>query len=145
MNLVVNLVFIRLLVPMALVFLVDLDMVSSRLLHGFYTANFTLDYAFINQSTVDIFVSQGVNTFRVAFLLERMCPTQYGLGRKFNETYYNYFEQAINYITDVKGECSHLTSWQFPWLTLIQVLTPSSTLTTTIATIIRRNNLAVAA
>jgi len=68
----------------------------------------TKDYAFINQSTVDIFVSQGVNTFRVAFLLERMCPTQYGLGRKFNETYYNYFEQAINYITDVKGEIPSL-------------------------------------
>jgi len=46
---------------------------------------FGYDYAFINQSTIDIFVSQGVNLFRVAFLLERMCPTQYGLGRKFNE------------------------------------------------------------
>jgi len=62
-----------------------------------------VDYQFINQGTVDIFVSQGVNLFRVAFLLERMCPTEYGLGRKFNETYYNYFEMAINYITDVKG------------------------------------------
>lgn len=81
---------------------------------GVYSANaingtglpgrYGIDYQFIDQSTVDIFVSQGVNLFRVAFLLERICPTQYGLGRKFNETYYNYFEMAVNYITDVKGK-----------------------------------------
>ena len=27
-----------------------------------------------------------INLFRVAFLLERMCPLAYGLGKKFNET-----------------------------------------------------------
>jgi hypothetical protein len=27
-----------------------------------------------------------INLFRVAFLLERMCPLKYGLGSKFNET-----------------------------------------------------------
>jgi len=64
---------------------------------------FGVDYQFINESTIDIFVGQGVNLFRVAFLLERMCPTAYGLGRKFNETYYTEFEMAINYITDVQG------------------------------------------
>jgi len=64
---------------------------------------FGVDYQFINQSTIDIFVSQGVNLFRVAFLLERMCPVAYGLGRKFNETYYTEFEMAVNYITDVQG------------------------------------------
>lgn len=47
---------------------------------------FGVDYAFINKSAVDTLVSQGANTFRVAFLLERMCPLQYGLGSKFNET-----------------------------------------------------------
>jgi hypothetical protein len=70
---------------------------------------FGVDYAFINkvrvqlytfllnstslmrfvfgQTTVDIFVDQEkVNTFRVTFLMERLCPLSYGLGKKFNET-----------------------------------------------------------
>lgn len=34
-----------------------------------------------------------------------MVPPSYGLGAKFNETHYNYFEQAINYITKTKGAC----------------------------------------
>jgi len=41
-----------------------------------------------------------INTFRVAFLLERMCPLAYGLGRRFNETYFNEFNAAIRAITD---------------------------------------------
>jgi len=44
-------------------------------------------YAFANTSTIDIYIDQNrINVFRVAFLLERMCPLQYGLGRRFNET-----------------------------------------------------------
>lgn len=46
---------------------------------------FGVDYQFINEATVKTFVQQGINTFRVAFLLERMCPVSYGLGAKFNE------------------------------------------------------------
>ncbi|KAF8745857.1 Cellulase (glycosyl hydrolase family 5), partial [Rhizoctonia solani] len=65
---------------------------------------FGVDYAFINKSTVDIFVEKDkINTFRVAFLLERMCPLSYGLGSKFNETYFGYFKEAIDYITLTKG------------------------------------------
>ncbi|QRV82648.1 Cellulase (glycosyl hydrolase family 5 protein) [Ceratobasidium sp. AG-Ba] len=61
---------------------------------------FGVDYAFINKTTVDIFVKNDkVNTFRVAFLLERMCPLSYGLGPKFNETYFAEFKDAIDYIT----------------------------------------------
>jgi endoglucanase len=66
-----------------------------------------VDYAFINKSAIDVYVDQNkvsdcwirgsglkvpadgeeqVNLFRVAFLLERMCPLSYGLGAKFNET-----------------------------------------------------------
>lgn len=41
-----------------------------------------------------------INTFRVAFLLERMCPLKYGLGSRFNETYFNEFNAAICAITD---------------------------------------------
>lgn len=50
---------------------------------------FNVDYAFLNASTVPIWVKQNkINTFRVAFLLERMCPLKYGLGKRFNETYF---------------------------------------------------------
>ena len=65
---------------------------------------FGVDYAFLNQTTADIWVDQNhINLFRVAFLLERMCPLQYGLGAKFNETYFGYFNDAIQYITKTKG------------------------------------------
>lgn len=65
---------------------------------------FGVDYAFINKSTVDIFVDQdGINLFRVAFLLERMCPLSFGLGSKFNETYFSEYKAAIDYITITKG------------------------------------------
>lgn len=65
---------------------------------------FGVDYAFINESTIDIFVDQHrINTFRVAFLLERMCPISYGLGKKFNETHFQLYQEAINYITITKG------------------------------------------
>ena len=69
---------------------------------------FGSEYSFINEATVSTFVDQHkvsinfidktlwhvykiankwqVNLFRVAFLLERMCPLSYGLGARFNET-----------------------------------------------------------
>lgn len=48
---------------------------------------FGVDYAFINESAVDIYVDTNkINLFRVAFLLERMCPLATGLGSTFNET-----------------------------------------------------------
>jgi endoglucanase len=71
---------------------------------------------------VDIFVDkEKVNFFRVTFLMERMCPLSFGLGRKFNETvsmlrtwdiwfvlnlrtqYFAEYADAINYITLQKG------------------------------------------
>ncbi|TVY80822.1 Endoglucanase, partial [Lachnellula suecica] len=65
---------------------------------------FGVDYEFINKSAIDIYVDQNkINTFRVAFLLERMCPLSYGLGAKFNETHYGFFADAVNYITKTKG------------------------------------------
>ncbi|KAL9709411.1 hypothetical protein Ac2012v2_007147 [Leucoagaricus gongylophorus] len=65
---------------------------------------FNIDYAFINKSTVDIFVDQEkINFFRVTFLMERMCPLALGLGGQFNETYFSEFSDAVNYITLNKG------------------------------------------
>ncbi|KAK4235900.1 glycoside hydrolase superfamily [Achaetomium macrosporum] len=65
---------------------------------------FGVDYQFISTSGVDIMTDQHkVNLHRVAFLLERMCPPSYGLGAKFNETHFDYFKQAVDYITKTKG------------------------------------------
>ncbi|KAF2838305.1 glycoside hydrolase family 5 protein [Patellaria atrata CBS 101060] len=65
---------------------------------------FGVDYAFINKDTVSKLVDEDkINTFRVAFLLERMCPLSYGLGAKFNETHFDFFKDAIDHITVTKG------------------------------------------
>ncbi|KZT35506.1 endoglucanase 1 [Sistotremastrum suecicum HHB10207 ss-3] len=69
---------------------------------------FGVDYAFINKTTVDIFVDQEkINIFRITFLMERMCPVNFatgkGLGSKFNETYFSEYADAVNYVTNVKG------------------------------------------
>jgi endoglucanase len=45
------------------------------------------EYAFINKATIDTWISVNkINTFRVAFLLERMCPPATGLGKTFSST-----------------------------------------------------------
>ncbi|RDB15906.1 Endoglucanase 1 [Hypsizygus marmoreus] len=65
---------------------------------------FGVDYAFINKTTVDIFVDrENINFFRVTFLMERMCPLSLGLGSRFNETYFSEYADAINHITIAKG------------------------------------------
>jgi len=65
---------------------------------------FGVDYAFINKTTVDIFIDQEkINFFRVTFLMERMCPLATGLGSTFNETYFADYADAINHITLTKG------------------------------------------
>jgi hypothetical protein len=68
---------------------------------------FGTDYQFIDTKGVDIMIDQNkVNLHRVAFLLERMCPPADGLGAKFNETHFDYFKEAIDYITVTKGACA---------------------------------------
>jgi len=69
---------------------------------------FGVNYAFINESTVDIFVDQEkINFFRITMLMERMAPvnqtTGKGLGANFNETYFSLYEDAVNYVTKTKG------------------------------------------
>lgn len=65
---------------------------------------FGVDYAFINEAAVDVHVDQNnINLFRIAFLLERMCPPATGLGATFNETHFDYYKQAVDYITTTKG------------------------------------------
>ncbi|RJE26158.1 hypothetical protein PHISCL_01508 [Aspergillus sclerotialis] len=57
------------------------------------------DYAFIDKDHVQYYIDHGVNTFRVTLLMERMCPLEYGLGSKFNETYFSLYKEAVDYIT----------------------------------------------
>ena len=48
---------------------------------------FGVQYKFIEESTIDTWTqTDKINTFRVPFLLERMCPPATGLGSTFNET-----------------------------------------------------------
>ncbi|KAK0618992.1 glycoside hydrolase family 5 protein [Immersiella caudata] len=65
---------------------------------------FGTDYAFISTSGVDAMADKHkINLYRVAFLLERMCPLSYGLGARFNETHFEHFKESIDYITKKKG------------------------------------------
>ena len=65
---------------------------------------FGVDYAFLNASTVNIWINENkINLFRIAFLLERMCPLGYGLGSKFNETHFQYYKEAIEAVTSAGG------------------------------------------
>ncbi|EAQ86422.1 hypothetical protein CHGG_07675 [Chaetomium globosum CBS 148.51] len=65
---------------------------------------FGKEYQFIDTAGVDIMTDENkVNLHRVAFLLERMCPPADGLGAKFNETHFDHFKEAIDYITVTKG------------------------------------------
>jgi len=65
---------------------------------------FGVDFAFTNQTTVNTFVDQEkINFFRVTFLMERMVPVSFGLGSKFNETYFSEYADSINHITLTKG------------------------------------------
>ncbi|KAH7084483.1 endoglucanase 1 [Paraphoma chrysanthemicola] len=60
---------------------------------------FGIDYQFINETAIDFFLEAGVNTIRLPFLLERMCPLETGLGKTLNETYFTELATAVNYIT----------------------------------------------
>ncbi|KAH8600953.1 endoglucanase 1 [Bisporella sp. PMI_857] len=62
---------------------------------------FGVDYQFISKPGIDTYITQNkVNLFRIAFLLERMCPPATGLGSKFNETHFDLFKESVEYITN---------------------------------------------
>ncbi|KAI0467979.1 glycoside hydrolase family 5 protein [Xylaria cf. heliscus] len=65
---------------------------------------FGKDYQFISEAGVDTHVDQNhLNLFRIAFLLERMCPPSTGLGATFDETHFGHFKDAVDYVTVTKG------------------------------------------
>ncbi|TDL25485.1 endoglucanase [Rickenella mellea] len=57
------------------------------------------DYTWPSPSSIDYFVGQGFNTFRVAFLMERISPPSSGLTGGFDSTYLNGLKTIVNYIT----------------------------------------------
>ncbi|KIO16912.1 glycoside hydrolase family 5 protein [Tulasnella calospora MUT 4182] len=57
------------------------------------------DYIWPATSSIDFFVGKGFNTFRVAFLMERLNPPATGLTGAFDSTYLNGLKTTVNYIT----------------------------------------------
>ncbi|CAG7851754.1 Endo-beta-1,4-glucanase B Short=Endoglucanase B; AltName: Full=Carboxymethylcellulase B; AltName: Full=Cellulase B; Flags: Precursor [Serendipita indica DSM 11827] len=61
------------------------------------------DYTWPSPSSVDYFMGKGMNTFRIAFLMERMSPISTGLSGSFDSTYLNGLKTIVNYITNKGG------------------------------------------
>ncbi|KAF7789792.1 hypothetical protein EIP86_000738 [Pleurotus ostreatoroseus] len=57
------------------------------------------DYTWPSPSSIDFFVEQGFNTFRVPFLMERLSPPAQGLTGSFDATYLSGLKTIISYIT----------------------------------------------
>jgi len=57
------------------------------------------DYTWPEPSSIDYFVANGFNTFRVTFLMERMSPPATGLAGPFNQTYLSGLTTIVDYIT----------------------------------------------
>ncbi|GLB40406.1 putative cellulase (glycosyl hydrolase family 5) [Lyophyllum shimeji] len=58
------------------------------------------DYTWPSPSSIDYFVSQGFNTFRIPFQQERLSPPATGLTGPFDATYLNGLKTIVNYITN---------------------------------------------
>ncbi|KAG8980338.1 hypothetical protein FRC05_005968 [Tulasnella sp. 425] len=57
------------------------------------------DYTWPATSSIDYFVGKGFNTFRVAFLMERLNPPATGLTGAFDSAYLSGLKTTVNYIT----------------------------------------------
>jgi len=56
-------------------------------------------YRWPDPTSIDYFVAQGMNTFRVAFTVERLNPPSGGLTGAYNQTYLDGLKTTVNYIT----------------------------------------------
>ncbi|KIP10991.1 glycoside hydrolase family 5 protein [Phlebiopsis gigantea 11061_1 CR5-6] len=61
------------------------------------------DYTFPSPSSIDFFVGQGFNTFRIPFLMERLSPPATGLTGPFDSAYLSGLQTIVNYITGKGG------------------------------------------
>ncbi|KAF2204236.1 glycoside hydrolase [Delitschia confertaspora ATCC 74209] len=62
-----------------------------------FTGVYGKEFIWYDLSTVDTFISQGMNLFRVNFLMERLTPS--GLTGSFDPLYLGNLTQQVNYIT----------------------------------------------
>ncbi|KAI3615004.1 glycoside hydrolase family 5 protein [Moniliophthora roreri] len=58
------------------------------------------DYIWPAPSSIDYFVNQGFNFFRVPFQLERLTPPSIGITGAFDNTYFTDLQSTVNYITN---------------------------------------------
>ncbi|KAI0327029.1 endoglucanase [Cubamyces sp. BRFM 1775] len=62
------------------------------------------DYTWPSPTSIDFFMGQGFNTFRIPFLMERVSPPSTGgLTGPFNSTYLSGLKQIVSYITGKGG------------------------------------------
>ncbi|KAF8896326.1 endoglucanase [Infundibulicybe gibba] len=61
------------------------------------------DYTWPSPSSIDYFMGQGFNTFRIPFQLERLSPPATGLTGAFDATYLNGLKTIVSYITGKGG------------------------------------------
>ncbi|KIM39800.1 glycoside hydrolase family 5 protein [Hebeloma cylindrosporum] len=58
------------------------------------------NYIWPSPSSIDFFIGQGFNTFRIPFQQERLTPPAYGLTGAFDQTYLNGLKTIVNYVTN---------------------------------------------
>jgi endoglucanase len=56
------------------------------------------DYTWPSPSSIDYFTSKGFNSFRIAFLMERLAPS--GITGSFNQAYLSGLTTIVNYVTN---------------------------------------------
>ncbi|KAG8769652.1 hypothetical protein FRC12_004829 [Ceratobasidium sp. 428] len=61
------------------------------------------DYTWPTTSSVDFFLGKGMNTFRIAFTMERISPPAGGLTGSFDATYLAGLKKIVSYITSKGG------------------------------------------
>ncbi|KAG8955839.1 hypothetical protein FRC04_006285 [Tulasnella sp. 424] len=61
------------------------------------------DYTWPTTSSVDFFIGKGFNTFRIAFLMERISPPANGLTGSFDATYLQGLKTIASYVTSKGG------------------------------------------
>ncbi|PVH89056.1 glycoside hydrolase family 5 protein [Cadophora sp. DSE1049] len=69
------------------------------------------DYIWPPTSTIDTLVGKGMNTFRVAFMMERLIPTT--MTGTVNQAYAQGLTSYVNYITNTKGAIAVLDPHNF--------------------------------
>ncbi|TRM64219.1 glycoside hydrolase superfamily [Schizophyllum amplum] len=61
------------------------------------------DYTWPSPSSIDYFMEDGMNAFRVPFLLERLAPPATGMAGAFDQTYLGDLQETVQYITGKGG------------------------------------------